>query len=310
MSCLVADVDAAGDVVEQHHVAARRAASGRSGPSAGCRPRACRPPGRSAAGSGSGGARRSARRAAISRRRRTIAAAEIAAGIASVRLSRTTSAAAGPRSCGPRGRARCRDRRGSRRRGLRSRLRFPPTRISPPLAFRAPNSVMKSSRWPWPARPPMPRISPRRSSSETPFTPVRAQVAHLERHRRRPPAAGAGRDRCGRSCGRSSASPPRPRRSCSRVATYSPLRKTVIRSAMSTTSPQRCDVKMTQRASLAQRAHEPEEPLDLALGERRGRLVEEEDLRLGRSARTISIIWRCASGSDATSSSGSIPSTP
>jgi len=42
--------------------------------------------------------------------------------------------------------------------GRRILLRFPPTRISPPVALRAPKSVLKSSRCPWPARPPIPRI--------------------------------------------------------------------------------------------------------------------------------------------------------
>ena len=213
MSCFVRDVDAARNVVEQHHVAVgEQPAADQHLLLVAARERAhlLR---RSAAGSGSGGGRRSPRRAATrggggGRRARRCAAGSRASGCRG-----RTSAAAVPRSCGPRGRARCRGRPGSRRRGAGSACASPPTRISPPVAFRAPKSVMKSSRWPWPARPPMPRISPRRSSSEKPFTPGDDQVAHLERHAARRPAPAADRGRCGRSCGRSSASPPRSRRS-------------------------------------------------------------------------------------------------
>ena len=125
-------------------------------------------------------------------------------------------------------------------------------------------------------------------------TPLAAQVAHLEHGRRVLRRPAAARDTCGRSCGRSSASPPRPRRSRSRVATCSPLRKTVIRSARSTTSPQRCDVKMTHAPRSRSARTSPNSHSTSLLGERRGGLVEEEDLAARRSsARTISITWRC-----------------
>ena len=71
------------------------------------------------------------------------------------------------------------------------------------------------------------------------------------------------------------------RRSASRVATCSPLRKTVIRSAMVSTSRQRCEVKMTQRPSSRSARTCPNSHSTSRSAQRRGRLVEEEDSRLG-----------------------------
>ena len=57
---------------------------------------------------------------------------------------------------------------------------------------------------------------------------------------------------------------------------------------MSTTSPQRCDVKMTQRPRSRSARTMAEEPLDLAPGQSRGGLVEEEDLAARAGARARS----------------------
>ena len=79
-----------------------------------------------------------------------------------------TVAGTGLRPCGPRARRRCRARPGSRPsaggRSPAGRRRA----AAPPLARWAPNRVRNRSRCPWPARPPTPRISPRRRSNETP----------------------------------------------------------------------------------------------------------------------------------------------
>ena len=136
MSCFVRDVDAAGDVVEQQHVAAgEQPAADQHLLLVAARERAdllhARPP-RPDLEALDDPPRRAATRA---RRRRTPRAETRGEDRERQVVAHRTSAAAGPRSCGPRGRARCRGRRGSRRRACGSACACPPTRISPPVAF-------------------------------------------------------------------------------------------------------------------------------------------------------------------------------
>ena len=154
---------------------------------------------------------------------------------------------------------------------------------------------MNSSRWPCPASPPMPRISPRRR--------VERDVAHARRRAGRAPRAPARSPRRAAAVGVGAVdrAPGHQRHRLglgdlrSRVATCSPLRNTVIRSARSSTSRQRCEVKMTHAPVVAQRAARcPKSHSTSRSAQRRGRLVEEQHVRLPASARTNSTTWRCA----------------
>ena len=312
---LGADVDAARDVVEQQDVAARRAASGRSAPSAGCRRRACPPPardGRRRADLEALDDPRAERR--LGRAAASTPAARRAARIASVRLSRTDIGSSSPsvlRSSGTSAMPMPAPDRVGRLAG--SACARPPTAISPPrrlaraeqrheeVALALPGQTADAQDLAAAQRRTRRRRTPRRRAGRGPRAPTGAS------------SGTGGRSGYMRSIVRPVISVTASRlvdRGCA-WSTCSPLRKTVIRSARSTTSPQRCDVKMTHAPSLAQ-ARARSRTATRPRARRAPRLA-----RRGRgcparrsSARTISITWRWASESAATSSSGSIRSTP
>ena len=64
--------------------------------------------------------------------------------------------------------------------------------------------------------------------------------------------------------------------------TVCPSRRTVTRSASANSSPSRCETKIDRHALGAQAADEPEERLDLVLGERARRLVEDQHASIDR----------------------------
>src|SRR5581483_4623298 len=193
--------------------------------------------------------------------------------------------------------------------GLRILRATPSTRISPPARRRAPKSVMNRSRCPWPARPPIPRISPRRSANETPAT--RSPRRSLTSSTGTASSATAGTSGYIRSIVRPVISVTASLSvSFARVATCSPLRKIVIRSARFATSPQRCEVKMThfhcsRRPRTSPNSHSTSCSASAEVGSSRKRISGSR-----RSARATSITCRCASESAAGSSFGSIPSIP
>ena len=185
--------------------------------------------------------------------------------------------------------------------GLRSRAR---ARRRPDLAagrLRAPNSDMKSSRWPCPARPPMPEdlAAPQR---RTRCRPAR-RASQIARPRAPSLAVGRRRRRSGyiRSIVRPVMSVTASLSSSrSRVATCSPLRKMVMRSA------RRCDLApavrgeddaraaVAQAGARARTATPPRCSASAEVGSSRRRMRGSR-----RNARTISTICRCASESDA-----------
>ena len=84
-------------------------------------------------------------------------------------LAHALASAAGPGRAGPPAPARCRRGRSAPRAGCRSTPACPRARCVP-VASAAPNSAWKSSRWPWPCRPPTPSTSPSRRSKLTPWS--------------------------------------------------------------------------------------------------------------------------------------------
>ena len=156
--------------------------------------------------------------------------------------------------------------------------------IVPSSGLRRPMIVSISSLWPLASMPARPTISPARTSSETSRT--------------------AGSPRSSRADTPSSESSGSPglmssfstRRSTSRptisvasersvapshgtVSTFSPRRRTVIRSATSSTSLSLCEMKTIAGALGLEVAQDDEQVLRLLGGEHRGRLVEHEHLR-------------------------------
>ena len=171
------DIDAARHVVEQQDAAIRPAASARPAPSAGCR-RTARPP----------AAPRSASLIAepcddlpahppLRRAADHAEAGEPRQGSAGSGCRGPEAAAAGPRSCGPPAPARCRGWRGSRPPGWRCAPACRRRRIVPRCSGGAPKRPRNSSRWPWPASPPMPRISPATSEKRSARAAVDGGVA-------------------------------------------------------------------------------------------------------------------------------------
>ena len=65
------------------------------------------------------------------------------------------------------------------------------------------------------------------------------------------------------------------------VTTLRPLRNTVTRSEISSTSSRKCEMKTTLRPSSRSRRSTREEPRHLGRRQRRGRLVEDQDARAG-----------------------------
>ena len=194
--------------------------------------------------------------------------------------------------------------------GLRSFARLPPIEICPRASFRAPNSERNSSGCPWPARPPMPRISPRLRSKETPRRTFPSNPSALNATSLSASGSG-GRSGYMRSIVRPVMSVTA---SCSEsrcsVATCMPFRSTVIRSAREPTSPQRCEVKSTQAPSSRRRrtspnSHSTSRSASAEVGSSRRRMRGSR-----MKADVISTIWRCARGSEPARERGLMPFTP
>ncbi len=167
---------------------------------------------------------------------------------------------------------------------------------------------MKSSGCPCPASPPTPRISPRRSLNDTSSRTSSPRPSASKTTS----ASGATSGLPGyiRSIVRpvisvtASASSNR-----SRVATWAPLRRIVIRSASDATSLQRCDVKRMQAPSSRRRRTSPKSQAtscsaSAEVGSSRKRMRGSR-----MKAPVISTIWRWASRSEPASARGSIPCT-
>ena len=164
----------------------------------------------------------------------------------------------------------------------------------PPVNGSAPKSARASAERPEPCSPPMPRISPARSSRSTSrslwFVPLSRRRAEPRRGRPGRP----GREVAGELPADHRAGPAGRRwcRRSARVVTRRPSLSTVIRSDRSKTSrePVR-DVEQAD-AALLQPAHERVEQLDLVVGERGGRLVHDEQ-RGRRRASALTISTTC-----------------
>ena len=191
-------------------------------------------------------------------------------------------------------------------RGLCRRTRWPRTWISGAAGVR-PNRAWKSSRWPCPSSPPMPNISPACSDSDTPFKP--GAVSSV---------ASSSTSSSGCSSGSAYAVDiSRPlisltassSASSSRMPTSVPLRNTVIRSARSVTSLQRCEVNTTHEPLSRRRRTRPNNHSTSRLesAEVGSSRISTAGSRI--TARTISISCCWASGNCSTSSPGSTEST-
>ena len=145
-----------------------------------------------------------------------------------------------------------------------------------------PKSASSSSRWPWPSRPPRPTTSPAPTASEMSLSrsaprKVRAPRAPASRRSAR---AGFGGNTCAVFAADHQLARSRRRSSCppSKVATWRPLRNTVqvvgeLRDLVHAVR----DVERAPGPRARSRFSTREDPLDVGGGQRRGRLVEDQD---------------------------------